>query len=276
MNYPKRVMTIAGSSAGGSAGIQADLKTFQESDVYGMSVITAIVGRHPRTNKNVHALNIEAIEAQFATAMNQVGIDGIKTGMLFSKEIIDVVASLLQQAKIENIVVDPVMIGKMNSKLLQDDAILALQTKLIPLATIITPNIPEASVLLGDREINSEEALKQAAIDLYELGAKSVLVKGGRLEGPAIDVLYDGNELITYEAPRINTVNTSGAGCSYSAAIVANLTKGKSVQDSVFHAKNYITTAIQYGFSYTETVGPTYHAAERKYGPAYRIKVHKD
>jgi len=273
MEYPARVVTIAGSAAGGSAGIQADLKTFQELDVYGMSVVTAIVGRHPKTNKNVHTLDIQAIEAQFATAVKQVGIDGLKTGMLFSKEVIDTVATLIEEADIKHIVVDPVMIGKMNSKLLKDDAIVALKEKLIPMATIITPNIPEASVLLDDRPIESVDDLKQAAIDLYNHGAKNVLVKGGRLEGPAIDALYDGKTLTTYRAPRIQTINTSGAGCSYSAAIAALLAKGHSVQDAVYEAKRFITTAIEYGFSYTESVGPTYHAAERKYGVAHEIEV---
>ncbi|RDW15031.1 bifunctional hydroxymethylpyrimidine kinase/phosphomethylpyrimidine kinase [Oceanobacillus chungangensis] len=273
MNFPSRVITVAGSAAGGSAGIQADLKTFQELDVYGMSVVTAIVARHPETNKNIHIQSLEAIEAQFTTAIKQVGVNGLKTGMLFSKEIIETVANLIEHASIKTIVVDPVMIGKMNSKLLKDDAIEALKRLLIPLATIITPNVPEASVLLGDREIQNVEDLKQAAVDLYSLGAKYVLVKGGRIEGPAVDVLYDGEQLITYEAPRIETVNTSGAGCTYSAAIAAHLTKGVPVREAVRLAKSFVTTAIEHGFSYTEIVGPTYHAAERKHGEAHPIIV---
>ena len=128
-----------------------------------MSIITAIVGRHPVTNKNVHALDIEAIEAQFATAINQVGADGVKTGMLFSEEVIRTVASLIAESSIQHVVVDPVMIGKMNSKLLKDDAIVALKEQLIPLATIITPNMPEASVLLNDRPIVSVEDLGHPA-----------------------------------------------------------------------------------------------------------------
>lgn len=275
MNYPARVLTIAGAAAGGSAGIQADLKTFQELDVYGMTVVTAIVGRHPETNKNVHPQTLEAIEAQFVTAMRQVGADALKTGMLFSKEVIERTAELIKESEIASVVIDPVMVGKLDSKLLKDDAIEAMKTKLIPGSTIITPNIPEASFLLDDREITNVEELKQAAIDLYELGSKYVLVKGGRLSGPAVDVLYDGNTLTLFEAPRIDTVNTSGAGCSYSAAITAFLAKGESMEYAVEHAKRFVTTAINHGFSYTEMVGPTYHAAERKYGDAYQIKVDK-
>lgn len=275
MEYPARVITIAGSAAGGSAGIQADLKTFQELDVYGMSVVTAIVGRHPKTNKNVHPQTIEAIEAQFETAMKQVGMDALKTGMLFSKEVIEVVAGLIKESTIESVVIDPVMVGKMDSKLLKEDAIEAMKKRLIPLATIITPNIPEARFLLDDRPITNVEELKQAAIDLYELGPKFVLVKGGRLEGPAIDVLYDGQNLTLFEAPRIDTVNTSGAGCTYSAAIAAYLAKGTTVEKAVEQAKQFVTTAINHGFTYTEMVGPTYHASQRKYGDAFQIKVEK-
>lgn len=275
MEYPARVITIAGSAAGGSAGIQADLKTFQELDVYGMSVVTAIVGRHPVTNKNVHPQTIEAIEAQFDTAMKQVGTDALKTGMLFSKEVIEITAGLIESSGIESVVIDPVMVGKLDSKLLKDDAIEAMKKRLIPLATIITPNIPEARFLLDEREITNVEQLKQAAIDLYEIGSKYVLVKGGRLEGPAVDVLYDGKTMTLFEAPRIDTVNTSGAGCTYSAAIAAYLAKGDSVEEAVEEAKRFVTTAIKYGFTYTEMVGPTYHAAQRKYGDPFEIKVEK-
>lgn len=275
MKYPSRVMTIAGSASGGSAGIQADLKTFQELDVYGMSVVTAIVGRHPVTNKNIHPMTIEAIEAQFSTAMKQVGVDGLKTGMLFSKEIIDKVAELLSDSPVKHFVVDPVMVGKLDSKLLEDEAIESLKKNLIPLAEIITPNMPEASILLDGRELKTVEDLYQAAKDLHELGANHVLVKGGRLEGPAVDVLYDGQTFTRYEAPRIDTVHTSGAGCSYSAAIAANLAKEMTVVEAVHKAKSFVTTAIEHGFTYTDMVGPTYHAAFRNYGEAHEIVVTK-
>lgn len=273
---PARVLTIAGSASGGSAGIQADLKTFQEFDVYGMSVVTAIVGRHPVTDKNVHPLTLEAIEAQFSTANMQVGFDALKTGMLFSKEVIERTAELIDSVAIKDIVVDPVMVGKLDSKLLKDDAIEALQEKLIPLATVITPNMTEASILLNDRTLTTVADLKQAAIDLHELGPAYVLVKGGRLDGPAVDVLYEGTTITTFTAPRIDTVHTSGAGCTYSAAIAANLANGKNIHDAVLRAKSYVTTAIEHGFTYTEHVGPTYHAAERNYGETHNIIVESE
>lgn len=273
MEQPARVMTIAGSSSGGSAGIQADLKTFQELDVHGMSVITAIVARHPVTNQNVHLQTLEAIEAQFFTARRQIGLDAIKIGMLFSKEIIAKVAELLEQAKIDKIVLDPVMVGKLDSKLLADDAVDLLTEKLIPKATIITPNMPEASFLLGGRPVKTVEDIIQAAIDLHKLGPNYVLVKGGRLAGPAIDVLYDGQTLTAFEAPRIPTKNTSGAGCTYSAAITAEIAKGSTVEKAVQVAKEFVTASIAYGFSYTELVGPTYLAALRNKGMPYPIKI---
>ncbi|HLR81108.1 MAG TPA: bifunctional hydroxymethylpyrimidine kinase/phosphomethylpyrimidine kinase [Bacillota bacterium] len=273
MNHPSRVMTIAGSASGGSAGIQADLKTFQELDVYGMSVITAIVGRHPTTNKNVHPVTREAIEAQFTTAMSQGGARAVKTGMLFSESVIEKIAELLQKEQIDHVVVDPVMVGKHDSKLLKDDAIQALQERMIPQATIITPNIPEASLLLGGRTLNNEDDLKKAAIDIHELGCTYVLVKGGRLKGPATDVLFDGQTITTFTAPRIDTIHTSGAGCSYSAAIAAHLAKGETITEAVRLAKSFVTTAIEHSFSYTDKVGPTYHAAHRRFGEAHSVVV---
>ncbi|MEN1968438.1 bifunctional hydroxymethylpyrimidine kinase/phosphomethylpyrimidine kinase [Lentibacillus sp. N15] len=273
MRKPPRVLTIAGSAAGGSAGIQADLKTFQELDVYGMSVITAIVARHSTTNKNVHPQTMEAIEAQYATAVDQVGLDALKTGMLFSKEVIVRTSEMIKRAAADCNVIDPVMVGKLDSKLLEDDAIEAMKAELFSLATIITPNMPEASFLLDDRKLSNVDDLKQAAVDLHELGPTYVLVKGGRLEGPAVDVLYDGEQFTTFTAPRIKTVNTSGAGCSYSAAITAELAKGKGMVEAVRIAKEFVTTAIEYGFTYTEKVGPTYHAALRMNGAAHQIIV---
>src|SRR5699024_10255843 len=153
--------------------------TFQELDVYGMSIITAIVARHPETDKNVHLQTIEAIEAQFDAAVNHFGFDGMKTGMLFSKEVIDLVSHLIEKNKVSQLIVDPVMVGKLKSKLLKDDAIEALKNKLIPQAKMITPNMTEASILLDDRPIDTVEDLKEAAIDLHDSGARYILIKGG-------------------------------------------------------------------------------------------------
>ncbi|OZI11135.1 bifunctional hydroxymethylpyrimidine kinase/phosphomethylpyrimidine kinase [Bacillaceae bacterium SAS-127] len=260
-----RALSIAGSAARGGAGIQADIKTFQELDVFGMSAITAIVASHPCTEQGVFPQSIEAIEAQVYTALQDIGADALKTGMLFTEEIITKVAQWVKEADVANIVVDPVMIGKMGSALLKDDAIDAMKTKLLPLATIITPNMPEAAKLLEIDPLTSVEELKEAAQALHRLGPKYVLVKGGRLEGPAIDVLFDGEQFYLLEAPRIDTIHTNGAGCTYSAAITAELAKGRTVPEAVEKAKQFITAAIRYSFSFKRGVGPTNHAAYGKY-----------
>ncbi|MED0666580.1 bifunctional hydroxymethylpyrimidine kinase/phosphomethylpyrimidine kinase [Bacillus badius] len=260
-----RALSIAGSAARGGAGIQADIKTFQELDVFGMSAITAIVASHPRTEQGIFPQTIEAIEAQVYTALHDIGADAIKTGMLFTEEIIAKTAQWIEEAAVANIVVDPVMIGKMGSALLKDDAIHAMKTKLLPLATIITPNMPEAAKLLEADPLTSIEELKEAAQALHYLGPKYVLVKGGRLEGPAIDVLFDGKQFFLLEAPRIDTIHTNGAGCTYSAAITAELAKGKSVPEAVEKAKRFITAAIRHSIRFKRGVGPTNHAAYGKY-----------
>lgn len=259
-------LTIAGAAARAGAGIQADLKTFQERDVFGISAITAIVASHPKKSTNIYPQTVEAVEAQFYTAFHDIGFDAMKTGMLFTTEMIERVADLVQQTNLKNIVVDPVIIGKMGSQLLQDEAITAMKERLIPLATIITPNMPEAAKLLDQPELTTVDEMKEAAVALHELGPTYVLVKGGRLQGPAIDVLYDGKDFKTYTAKRIDTNNTNGAGCTYSAAITAELAKGKSVHQAVSLGKAFITAAIRHSLTFKRGVGPTYHAAYRKYG----------
>lgn len=262
-----RVLTIAGSAAQGSAGIQADLKTFQERDVYGMSVITAIVAKNPVTKESIFTNSLAAIEAQYYTATENVGVDALKTGMLFSKEIIESAAKLIKTSNVRSVVVDPVMIGKMGSQLLKDEAIEAMKEQLFPLATVITPNLLEAARLVGKKEIKNIDEMKQAAVNLYELGPNYVLVKGGALkEGPAVDVLYDGASFIELKEERIETIHTSGAGCTYSAVIAAEFAKGNGVQYAVEIAKDFVTQAIRHALSFDKGIGSTYHAALRKYG----------
>lgn len=260
-----RVLAIAGSAARGGAGIQADLKTFQELGVFGTTAVTAIVARNPRTGEGVFPQHIDAIEAQVHTALRDIGADVIKTGMLFTAEIITKTAEWIEESGVEKVVVDPVMIGKVGSVLLKEDAIESMKKKLLPLATVITPNMPEAAQLLGIEPLKTVDELKQAAKALHKLGPKYVLVKGGRLEGPAVDVLYDGEKFYMLEAPRIDTIHTNGAGCTYSAAIAARLAKGDSVPEAVEFAKKFITAAIRHAFGFIKGVGPTYHAAYRKF-----------
>lgn len=261
-----KVCTIAGSAARGGAGIQADLKTFQELGVYGFTAITAINAMNPTTHKGLFIQSLESIKAQLVTINEQDDLDALKTGMLFSKEIIELVADWLPTTSVKHIVVDPVMFGKYGSRLLDFDAMETLKTKLIPLATMITPNMPEASYLLGERLIESVDDLKDAARDLMKLGPKYVLVKGGRLEGPAVDVLYDGERMLKLEAPRIDTHHTNGAGCSYSAAITAEQAKGSSVEDAVFTAKKFVTAGIRRFIPFELAPGMIDHRAYKLYG----------
>lgn len=265
MSLMARALSIAGSAARGGAGIQADLKTFQELDVFGMSAVTAIVATHPQTEQGIYPQPLEAIEAQLYTVLRDIGVDAVKTGMLFTEDVIKSIAQWLEKMETDNIVVDPVMIGKMGSALLKDDAIEAMKKHVIPLAKVITPNMPEAARLLNSEPLTSVSDLKVAAKALYELGPRYVLVKGGRLEGPATDILFDGKQYYRFESPRIDTIHTNGAGCTYSAAITAELAKGKPVPEAVEMAKKFITAAIRHSFGFKRGVGPTYHAAYSKY-----------
>ncbi|WP_173918408.1 bifunctional hydroxymethylpyrimidine kinase/phosphomethylpyrimidine kinase [Halobacillus sp. Marseille-Q1614] len=260
-----RVLTIAGSAAQGSAGIQADLKTFQELDVYGMSAITAIVANNSKTDKGIFTQPLEAVEAQIHASFEHVGPHALKTGMLFTEEIIQAVSGLIKDYKIKNVVVDPVMIGKMGSQLLKDEAIEALTQQVLPAALIITPNLKEAARLLNTPVPDSPEMMKHAARELHKLGPKYILIKGGSLQDyPAVDVLFDGERMIELESKRIDTIHTSGAGCTYSAAITAELAKGKSVEEAVRTAKAFVTEAIEQALSFDRGIGSTYHAAYRK------------
>ncbi|PWU68021.1 bifunctional hydroxymethylpyrimidine kinase/phosphomethylpyrimidine kinase [Gracilibacillus dipsosauri] len=259
----ERVLTIAGAAAQGSAGIQADLKTFQERNVYGMSAITATVTNQSRTEKKIFLRTIEEIEAQLYTAVEKVGIDAIKTGMLFSTTIIERVVTFIARNKSPYLVVDPVMIGKMGSQLLADDAIEVLKKQLIPLATIITPNRLEAARLLNKKIPETVEELKAYAVQLHELGGSYVFVKGGKMEGKAVDVLYDGESCHIYETEFVDTIHTSGAGCSFAACLTAELAKGVEIRDAIEISKSYVYYAIKHSLSFGKGVGSVQPAAYR-------------
>lgn len=261
----KRVVTIAGAAAQGSAGIQADLKTFQERDVYGMAVITATVARHSKAKKGIYIRSLEEIEDQFYTIQERVGFDAVKTGMLFSEEIIRKTVELLQAERLTTLVVDPVMIGKMGSQLLKDSAIHILKNELIPMATVITPNRLEASKLLG-REVKAEEnELIEAAVDLHKLGAQHIVLTGGVVGEEAIDVYYDGKDSYVLRKQAIPTIDTSGAGCTFAACLTAELAKEKSVYEAVKISKEVVYHAIKHSLSFGEGVGSVRHGAYRQF-----------
>jgi len=236
-------LTIAGSDSGGGAGIQADLKTFAAHGVHGTSAITAITAQDTTGVTDILELPTRLVREQIAVVVGDIGVQAAKTGMLSSAAIIATVAEAIIELRIPNLVVDPVMVAKGGAKLLRDDAVSALRGRLVPLAAVLTPNIPEAEVLL-ERRIESLDDRRQAARDLVSMGARVAVVKGGHADGDAIDVFCDGSRLVEIPAERIVTQNTHGSGCVFSAAITANLARGAEPLEAVREAKQFITLAI--------------------------------
>ena len=259
----RRVLTIAGSDSGGGAGIQADLKTISANGCYGMSVITALTAQNTVGVSGIHAVPVDFVAAQMEAVLSDIGVDAVKIGMLFSPELIRTVAENLRKFDIRTIVLDPVMVAQSGDKLLQDEAIAALKEYLIPMAELITPNLPEASVLLG-RETFTTAAIELAAIELATLGCRHVLIKGGHLEGgDSNDCLYLGTEhrMVILPGERIPTRNNHGTGCTLSAAIASFIARGESVENAVRLAKDYISGAIRAGADYVigHGHGPVHH-----------------
>ena len=267
MNKTVKALTIAGSDSGGGAGIQADIKTFQELEVFGMSALTAITAQNTLGVQGVYPLSVEAVRQQIQSIGEDMGTDALKTGMLFSSEIIQVVAEQIKHFQWQNVVIDPVMIAKGGASLLQNQAVEALKKYLLPLATVITPNIPEAEVLTG-LAIKTPDDGKKAAQYLWRLGAANVVIKGGHGAGEAevVDLLYDGQEFTEYQSQRINTPNTHGTGCTFAAAVTAELAKGKGVKEAVQVAKDFIQAAIENQIVVGHGHGPTNHWAYRRGG----------
>lgn len=263
MEKVRKALTIAGSDSGGGAGIQADLKTFQELKVFGMSALTAVTAQNTLGVHGVYPITAEGVVKQIDAIASDMGTDALKTGMLFSAEIIKAVSEKISQYRWDKVVVDPVMIAKGGASLLQQEAVTALKEYLFPLTYIVTPNIPEAEVLSGIRRIITEEDKKEAAWILHRLGARNVIIKGGhdRDDQTAVDLLFDGKDFFVYESKRYYTKNTHGTGCTFSAAITAELAKGKSVYDAVDIAKQFITLAIEKDLEIGNGHGPTNHWA---------------
>ena len=251
-------MTIAGSDSGGGAGIQADLKTFSALGVYGASTLTAITAQNTVAVTAVHELPTDVIAAQIDAVITDIGVDAVKTGMLSSVAIVEVVAQELKRHGIINLVVDPVMVAKSGDALLRREAVDSLRTRLLPLAAVVTPNIPEAETLTG-REIVSDEDMRRAAEEIVAMGARAVVVKGGHRDGPATDLYYDGSRFQEFSAPRFDTVNTHGTGCTFASAVAAGLAQGKDVIDAVAQAKEYVTGAIRNSYPLGQGHGPVHH-----------------
>jgi len=258
-----RALTIAGSDSGGGAGIQADLKTFSALGCYGMSVITALTAQNTREVSGIFAVPPRFIGQQMDAVLGDIGTDAVKIGMLHSPEVIFTVARHLEKWQCRRIVLDPVMVAKSGDKLLQDDAVAALKQTLIPLADIITPNLPEASVLL-ERDITTRDDMPGAARDLADLGCPHVLLKGGHLDGAgSSDLLFsaDTGQLLELPGERVQTPNAHGTGCTLSSAVCACLARGMAIPDAVKNAKTYITGALTAGAGYAigRGHGPVHH-----------------
>ncbi len=236
-------LTIAGSDSGAGAGIQADLKTFAALGVYGTSALTAITAQNTVGVQAAFELPVELIAAQIDAVVLDIGVGAAKTGMLSSAAIIEAVAGKLREHRIDKLVVDPVMVAKSGDRLLRADAVETLRRLLLPLALVLTPNIPEAEVLAGF-PIQAGADIRRGARAIAALGPKNVVIKGGHLSGEPTDVLFDGDRFHEFRAPRVAGTSTHGTGCTFSAAIVAGLAQGLAVERAVAQAKDFVTGAI--------------------------------
>jgi len=263
-----RALTIAGSDSGGGAGIQADLKTFAALGVYGMSAITAITAQNTLGVTAVEELSPGIIEAQIDAVMEDIGADAAKTGMLSSPPIIEAVAGRARQWRLR-LVVDPVMVAKGGAPLLRPEAVATLRAALLPLAEVVTPNLPEAEVLIG-RPIASLGEMREAARAIHALGPRAVVVKGGHRAAEPVDVYFDGERFVELREERIETRHTHGTGCTFSAAIAALLARGMTVEAAVRGAKGYITGAIRHAPGVGHGHGPVGHFWQWPAAPAER------
>lgn len=258
MTIPPRVLTVAGSDSGGGAGIQADLKTMLALGTHGMSVITAVTAQNSLGVQGAWELPVDAVRAQFHSVVDDIGVQAVKTGMLSSPALVTAVAELLAPLGVP-VVVDPVGVSKHGDPLLAADAVEVVRTRLLPLATVATPNLDEVRQLTGV-VVDGEAGLREAAAAILALGPRWALIKGGHLDGDAVDVLTDGSEEHWLRAPRHDNRHTHGTGCTLAAAVASYLARGLDVPDAVGAAKEYVTGAIAAGFPLGAGIGPVDHA----------------
>jgi len=255
-----KALTIAGSDSGGGAGIQADLKTFMALGVYGTSVLTAVTAQNTLGVQAVVELPPEFVAQQFDSVLSDIGPRAAKTGMLSSIPLVRVVSQKIQEHKLRQLVVDPVMVAKGGHPLLREEARRIVVEDLLPLALVVTPNLYEAGLLAG-MEVNDRLSMEEAAHRIKALGPLYVVVKGGHLAQEACDLLFDGRSVRTYVSPKMDTVCTHGAGCTFSAAITAGLAKGQEVAEAVAAAKNFVTKTMAAGFLIGQGHAPLNHRA---------------
>ena len=272
---PAKALTIAGSDSGGGAGIQADLKTFSALGVYGSTVITAVTAQNTLGVTAVHEIPTDIVAAQLDAVMVDIGADAAKTGMLSSAPIVETVAAGVRRHGIDRLVVDPVMVAKSGDRLLREDAVAAVRVALLPLALVVTPNIPEAEVLSG-RSIRSINDMEEAARAISARGARWVVVKGGHREGEPVDVVFDGTHFEHLSTPRVETRHTHGTGCTFSAAITAYLARGLAPLAAIAEAKQYLYQALQHAYAVGAGHSPVhhFHALWRPAGANISREVH--
>ncbi len=256
----KCVLTIAGSDSGAGAGIQADLKTMAAQGVYGLTVITAVTAQNTMAVEKFQLLPVEMVEAQIDTVLQDFEVAAVKTGMLGNAEIVAAVAAKIKQYRLKNVVVDPVMVAKSGDYLLEEGAQKAMQEQLFPLARLITPNLPEAETFCGG-SIEDLHDMREAARQLFAMGPAFVLLKGGhfRHDVELTDLLYDGKTFYYYRAPRIETKNTHGTGCTFASAIASNLAGGRAVPSAVWAARKYLQKIVAFGLELGHGNGPMDH-----------------
>ena len=254
----KVALTIAGSDSGGGAGLQADLRTFAAHGLHGASAVTAVTAQNSVAVVDFVALDPRMVVAQIEAVASDMAIAATKTGMLATPAIVAAVAEAVARLRLPHLVVDPVMVAKSGDRLLEPAAEVAYRDLLLPLAEVLTPNLPEAEALLC-RPVRTLADMREAARALRALGPRAVVVKGGHLEGDAVDVFWDGERLEELGAPRIDTRNTHGTGCTYSAAIAARLALGEPLLEAVRGAKAYLTEAIRRSYSVGRGHGPVDH-----------------
>lgn len=250
-----RIITVAGSDSGGGAGIQADLKTIALLGGYGMSVVTALTAQNTQGISSILEVPPEFVEQQMEVVLSDIGADALKTGMLVNSEIIKVVCQKIRKYRLRRAVVDPVMVAKNGTILLKPEAVETLQKELLPLAQIFIPNIPESEIIVGGK-IKDLAGMKKAARIIKQMGAKSVLIKGGHLDGLPIDIFFDGEKFYEFSAARVATPHTHGTGCTLAASIAVELAKGASAREAITKAKSLISAAIKFSLPLGKGQGP--------------------
>ncbi|MCD6353892.1 MAG: bifunctional hydroxymethylpyrimidine kinase/phosphomethylpyrimidine kinase [Proteobacteria bacterium] len=252
----KKILTVAGSDSCGGAGIQADLKTITLLGEYGLSVVTALTAQNTQTVAGIYPIPIDFIESQWDTVVSDIQVDAVKTGMLWDKDVISLVAQKMKKSNIPIKVFDPVMVSKSGASLLTKEGQSAFIKRLLPLATVVTPNIPEARILSGEA-IRTIKDMEKAARIIHKKGAKNVLIKGGHRRGAALDLLFDGNQIFHLSSPRTKTIHTHGTGCTLASALAVELTRNSTLLEAAEKAKRFVSKAIASGFPLGKGQGPT-------------------